>query len=161
METFVKLFGNFLVFFLDSCNFLSCLFPMRLLAVEFNPRSTAMSAKDSYAATARTGFVGDGVSRDRQSAAPVTHNHVFPLAHNLAHHAEPRSLERPNLALVRDAGDSHGLPLEDDFPLLQSAAQFVGHREVLINQWRRGYCLEPRPRLSLETRSPEVPAPTH
>ncbi len=52
---------------------------------------------------------------------------------SLAHKAEARSLERPNYALVRDTGDGHGLPLKDDFTLLQSATQFIGHREVLIN----------------------------
>ena len=46
---------------------------------------------------------------------------------------EARSLERPNRALVRDTGDGHGLPLKDDFPLLPSAGQFIGHREILIN----------------------------
>ena len=68
--------------------------------------------------------------RDRQNAASVTHNDMFSLAHN----AEVRSLERPNRALVQDTGDGHGLTLKNDFPLLRSAAaQFVGHREVLIN----------------------------
>ena len=61
---------------------------------------------------------------------PFTHNDMFSMADN----PEARPLERPNRALVRDTGDGHSLTLKDDFPLLRStAAQFVGHREVLIN----------------------------
>ena len=63
-----------------------------------------MPVEDWYAATAHTGFVGDGVPRDRQNAAPVTHNNMFSLAHN----TEARSLERPNRALVWDTGEAMG-----------------------------------------------------
>lgn len=40
---------------------------------------------------------------DGQNAAAIGHHNVFPLAYN----SEARPLERPNRALVRDAGDGH------------------------------------------------------
>jgi hypothetical protein len=35
---------------------------------------------------------------------------------------------------MRDAADRHQLPLEDDFPLLGAAAEFLRHGEILVNR---------------------------
>jgi len=60
-------------------------------------------------------------------AVPIGHHDVLSLPRD----AEPDLFERPNGALIWDAGDGHGLPLEDDFPL---PGEFVGHGEVLVNR---------------------------
>jgi len=70
------------------------------------------------------------VSWDRHNASPIGHHNVLPLPYD----TEARLLKRPNGALVCDAGDGHGLPLYDDFPLFGTAAEFIGHGEVFVNR---------------------------